>query len=65
MVRSGKEICTIYGNPRMRRWTSYSCDECECECDQESCDPKDWLWRTPKGQLCWGCMLDMMELQKV
>lgn len=51
--------------PLMRHWLRCVCNECDTECDQESSDPKRWLYETPVGQLCWDCMMDLMEIRKV
>ena len=57
MVRSEKEIVSINGMPSMRRSTSFVCDECECECNPDSCNARDWLYSYNGSQLCWDCFM--------
>ena len=63
MVRVEKEICGTI--PRMITRIEFTCDECGTRCDQNAHDPKEWLFQTPRGQLCWDCMTEFMEIEKV
>lgn len=45
---------------------TFVCDDCECECDQNSNNPKDWLFEIEDGtHLCFDCMLEALDAHKV
>ena len=62
MVKVTKEICGA--TPRMMRSVQFICDECGAECYPDG-PTVEKLYQTPRGQLCWDCMLDMMDIEEV
>ena len=63
MVREVKDICGA--TPTMYRHTEFTCDECECRCDPNSCDVKDHLFSFNGSQLCWECLQAEAGIEEV
>ena len=58
---------TISGTSRMVRTKAiyYECNECGSRCDQDSYNPKDWLYLYNGDQLCWECLQDQSGFTKI
>lgn len=65
MVRREREICTT--TLRTYWSTRCVCDSCGTNCDVESSesDPRDKLFATDKGQLCFDCVMSLYGFEYV
>ena len=51
------EYITNNRRPKKVRIKKIVCDECDCECQPESTDPRAWLFGYKGQELCWECFM--------